>query len=88
MAAKRMKNQAKPQSGPKPTFSAPQPPKKSAEIDVAEWVDKVEQLPDMRWEKVQQIREALASGEYNVDERMEKILENMSNALATPKSDK
>jgi anti-sigma28 factor (negative regulator of flagellin synthesis) len=85
MSANRTQKRGQQHSDRKPKFTAPQRPQDDADID--EWVEKAKNLPDLRWEKVQQIRQALASGEYDVDERMETILQNMSNAFGG-KSDK
>jgi len=45
-------------------------------------VRKSRELPDLRWDKVQAVRNAIRSGEYDVDGRLNELLENMSRAIS------
>ncbi len=44
-------------------------------------VRKSRELPDLRWDKVQAVRNAIRSGHYDVDGRLNELLENMSRAI-------
>jgi len=51
--------------------------------DMPRWIEKVKALPDIRWNKVAEIREALASGQYDIDTRCQDMLDHPSDELAT-----
>ena len=50
--------------------------------DLPRWVEKVEALPDIRWDKVAAIREALVAGQYDVDTRCQDMLDHPPDGLA------
>lgn len=51
---------------PKPATDRP----RLSATELAEWVERAKALPDLRWEKVQAVREALRAREYDVDSRI------------------
>lgn len=50
--------------------------------DLPRWIEKAKALPDIRWTKVAEIREALASGQYDVDTRCLDMLDHPPDELA------
>lgn len=44
-------------------------------------IRKSRELPDLRWDRVQAVRTAIRAGEYDVDGRLNELLENMSRAM-------
>ena len=50
--------------------------------DLQRWVEKVKALPDLRWEKIQALREALAGDEYDVDGRLNDLLDSLPEELS------
>lgn len=57
------------------TRRPPQAKPKDRELaDLEGWIEKAKDLPDLRWEKVKAVREALARGEYDLDARLESLL--------------
>lgn len=46
------------------------------------WLEKSMALPDIRWEKVARIREALQAGQYDVDVRLSDMLADLPGTLA------
>ena len=51
--------------------------------DLPRWVEKAKALPDIRWDKVAAIREALAMGHYDVDTRFQDMLDHPPDELAS-----
>jgi len=49
--------------------------------DLQSWVEKTKALPDLRWERIQALREALAAGEYDVDSRLNGLLDRLPDEL-------
>ena len=52
---------------------APQP-QQADQLDVSRWVEKVKELPDVRREKVEAVRQALADDAYDDVARLEHLL--------------
>lgn len=50
--------------------------------DVAEWVERARQLPDVRWDKVQALRVAIASGRYDLEGRLDQLIDRVPQELA------
>ena len=50
--------------------------------DLPRWIERVKALPDIRWAKVAAIREALATGQYDVDTRCQDMLDHPPDELA------
>jgi anti-sigma28 factor (negative regulator of flagellin synthesis) len=46
------------------------------------WVEKAKALPDIRWDKVAQLREALQAGQYDVDVRLNDMLADLPGEFA------
>lgn len=49
---------------------APRPQADRTVAEMPEWIEKAGALPDIRWSKVEAVREALANGQYDVDARL------------------
>ncbi len=65
-----------------PSSPAPQGVEDELSIsDVARFVEMAKSLPEIRTEKVQAAREALARGEYDSPERLQAALERMLDEL-------
>jgi len=47
------------------------------------WLEKVKQLPDIRQEKVRSIREAIQSGQYDLDSRLNDVLDRLPGKLGS-----
>ncbi|HSW45093.1 MAG TPA: flagellar biosynthesis anti-sigma factor FlgM [Phycisphaerae bacterium] len=47
-----------------------------------DWVEAAKALPDVRWDKVARIREALDAGSYDVDARLNDLLADLPDELA------
>lgn len=45
--------------------------------DLRHWTDKVKALPDLRWEKVEAVRNALAAGRYDLDTRLNELIDRL-----------
>jgi len=54
--------------------------------DMPRWIERVKALPDIRWAKVAAIREALATGQYDVDTRCQDMLDHPPDELAILKA--
>lgn len=54
-----------------PVAARPHPPAP----ELQPWIDKAKALPDVRWEKVQALRRALAEGEYDLDSRVNELID-------------
>jgi len=55
--------------------------------DMPRLLARAKALPDIRWEKVAQIRQALDAGCYELEDRLQAILGNLSAALAARNRD-
>ena len=44
---------------------------------IARYLSQIAQMPDIRFEKVEQIRQALADGTYDTDEALSQAVDNM-----------
>jgi hypothetical protein len=42
-----------------------------------EWVQKVKELPDLRWDKIEAVRTELAAGDYDVEARLLELLQKL-----------
>ena len=62
----------------------PAPPPRVENIE--EWVQRARDLPDVRFDKVKAIREALADGSYNVEDRIDALLGRFAEDLPPPQS--
>jgi hypothetical protein len=62
----------------------PAPPPRVENIE--EWVQRARDLPDVRFDKIKAIREALADGSYNVEDRLDAMLARFSESLPRPQS--
>ncbi len=47
--------------------------------DLAFWKNRVDDLPDLRWDKVAAVRRALRQGRYGVTPRLDRILPELHN---------
>lgn len=62
----------------------PPPPRpETTTLDAQAWVEKVKALPDLRWEKVRAVRDALAEGGYDVEARLDDLIDRLPEALQT-----
>jgi hypothetical protein len=43
--------------------------------ELQDWIEQAKSLPDVRWDKVQAVREALAADTYDVDARLAELSE-------------
>jgi hypothetical protein len=43
------------------------------QAELADWVRKAKDLPDIRWDKVQKLRQAIQSEAFDLDERLAKL---------------
>lgn len=50
--------------------------------EMPDWVEAAKALPDVRWDKVARIREALDAGSYDVDARLNDLLADLPDELA------
>lgn len=50
--------------------------------DVGQVLDKVQSLPEMRLDRINQIREQLAAGTYDIDGNLEKAVDRMLDEFA------
>lgn len=55
--------------------------------DVKRWTELAKNLPDMRFQKVQALREAIAAGTYNLESRLDDLLQNLPVELTGLDSD-
>jgi hypothetical protein len=46
------------------------------------WLARAKALPDIRWEKVARVRQALDAGGYDLDARLQDMLGHLSEDLA------
>ncbi len=53
-----------------------------AVAELPTWVEKARDLPDIRWDKVARIREALQAGDYDVDTRLQDLVIDLPDELA------
>lgn len=49
--------------------------------ELAAWVRKARDLPDIRWEKVQALRQAIESGDFDVEGRLSQLEEKLPREL-------
>lgn len=47
--------------------------------DLAFWKNRIDDLPDLRWDKVAAVRRALGQGRYEVAPRLDRILPELHN---------
>lgn len=59
----------------RPPVGLPREPERPADT---RWIDKAKSLPDLRFDKVQALRNAIASGRYDVDARLSAVLDDLS----------
>jgi len=50
--------------------------------DMPRWLARAKALPDIRWEKVARVRQALDAGGYDLDARLQDMLGHLSEDLA------
>ena len=50
--------------------------------DHQQWIEKIKELPDVRQQKVMGIRQALESGQYDLDDRLDELLEQLPDKLS------
>jgi hypothetical protein len=55
------------------------PPQKPS--DHQEWINKVKELPDVRQQKIRDIRQALEDGQYDVEHRISELFEKLPEKL-------
>jgi|GEM_PF-3129894 len=61
---------------PRPQF--PQPTRSvMTPAEINHWVEQARELPDVRWEKVNAVREALSKGEYDVEGLLNELLKRL-----------
>lgn len=53
------------------------------DAELAEWVQKAKDLPDIRWDKVKAMRDALAGSQFDVDDRLAKLGDKLPEELIT-----
>jgi hypothetical protein len=41
------------------------------------WLERAKSLPDIRWEKVEAVREAMTKNRYDIDSRLDDLLEDL-----------
>lgn len=63
----------------KPTIATP---RDRAPAEMPAWVQKAKNLPDIRWDKVARVREALRAGHYDVDTRLQDLMLDLPDELA------
>ena len=68
---------------PKKRVPPPPPAPEPTTPDLQPWVEKVKALPDLRWEKVQAMRDALANGGYDVEARLNDLIDRLPEELQT-----
>ncbi len=56
-----------------------------APAELPDWLEKAKNLPDIRWDKVARIREALQTGRYDVEARLHDLLADLPDELAALK---
>jgi hypothetical protein len=61
-------------------ISIPRDPAKAVD---SQWIEKAKALPDLRFEKVQALRTAIANGQYDLDARLTALLEDLPRDLVT-----
>ncbi|MBN1437286.1 MAG: flagellar biosynthesis anti-sigma factor FlgM [Sedimentisphaerales bacterium] len=74
-APKPASSDAAPQASP-----ASQPGEKADQVEIssiARYLSQIAQMPDIRFEKVEQIRQALADGNYDMDSALSQAIDNM-----------
>lgn len=68
--------------GAGPAKPAPAATGRSDQVEissVARFLSKISQMPDIRAEKVEEIRQAIAQGNYDTDEKLSAALDNFLN---------
>lgn len=69
---------SRPQAAPAPPTAGISPATNTSDVleisDVGNFVDQVHDLPEIRHERVQQIREALSNGSYDIEGHLEMAL--------------
>jgi len=75
--SERLSKHARPKLLPPPGRT---PIRRSPELQ--QWIDRVKALPEVRQDKVQSIREALADGTYDLDRRLAELLSHPPDDLA------
>jgi hypothetical protein len=61
---------------------APQRQNQERPDETPQWLEHAKALPDLRWSKVQALRDALAAGEYDVDQRLGDLFDRLPGELA------
>jgi 3-methyladenine DNA glycosylase AlkC len=69
--------------GPQP-LRTPPAFQRSAEIQTL--VDKAKSLPDVRWDKIEKVRRALANNEYDTTARLDSLLDRLADAHSNASS--
>lgn len=71
-----------------PAVTGPQFPRDRLELSSAgKMLDQLSQSPDVRQERLAKIKEAIANGTYDTDEKLEAALSKMFNALGLDRDD-
>ncbi|MBN2378012.1 MAG: flagellar biosynthesis anti-sigma factor FlgM [Sedimentisphaerales bacterium] len=68
--------------GAGPAKSAPAETNRADQVEisnVARFLSKISQMPDIRAEKVEEIRQVIAQGNYDTDEKLSAALDNFLN---------
>jgi flagellar biosynthesis anti-sigma factor FlgM len=69
---------SRPQTAPATQPAAPSAPASTSDVleisDIGNFVDQVHDLPEIRHNRVQEIRDALANGTYDIDGKLELAL--------------
>ena len=61
----------------------PDTPRRADLNDLAEWIERVHALPEIRWSKVETIRHALTDGDYALDEHLQHVADHLPDELTT-----
>jgi hypothetical protein len=68
--------------GPMAATTPPRPTQRNRAAEWDEWKQRLQDLPDVRWEKILAIRTALKHGTYDVGARLERTVELMQAEIA------
>lgn len=89
MKANRTRKKAPPPVGPMPFRDRPVPAPANrgpagqsfTQAELAAWVRKAKDLPDIRWDKVLSLRQAIRSEKFDLDERLAKLGDKLPDEL-------
>jgi hypothetical protein len=57
-------------------------PQAPAPVDIAFWRQRVKDLPDLRWDKVTDLRNAIRANQYQIDHHLDEVLKRIEDEVS------